>query len=174
MLTIAVIDTSNVTSDFTFVVSVGYLLDMLFNKPISDIDVFYSGCGLKTYKLQTYFTSVKEGPTGPYPDGFEVTHTCTFSEIPVPIQFIKVKDVDKHIETFPSDMMKVKYSLKDGLTNITPALIYDAEAKVFQWDKKVGLNYYTKIKNKYSDWNHPFSNTLDDPTHNLEPAEGEF
>ena len=153
----------------------GAIRDMLLNKPVSDIDVFYEG-ELKLTTLKVYFKLVEETDNGPYPDGFEVTHKVFLDSMPVPIQLIKVKNLEEHIASFPSKLIRVSYFSKEGLQGLNDEFIDCALNKAFWWDMPVDLKYFNKIKAKYSDWKHCF---VDDsfnpePKLKLEPAELDF
>lgn len=135
------------------VVAGGAVRDMLFNKPVSDIDVFYTQ-ELDDIKLKNYFTEAK--PTeNVYPAGWSLTHTLKHKDFPVPIQLIKVKNITEHLATFPSAMLRV-YVDTHGLHGLTFEIMADAITQEFFWDQKVDLNYYLKIKEKYFDWKHMF------------------
>ena len=151
------------------VVAGGAVRDMLLDKPISDIDVFYKG-ELNDEKLKSFFTDVKSNGS-PYPDGFNVTHTIISKTFPVPIQLIQVEDIKKHIDTFPSPMMRV-YVDNFGLHGVEPSFLSDASVNEFYWDKEVDIAYFTKIKAKYYDWHHIFAEDSFNPE--LEPIEDEF
>jgi hypothetical protein len=139
----------------------GAIRDMLLQKPVSDIDVFYEG-EFKESLLNIHFKQIK--PTNQsYPDGFTVTHTVWMMDIPVPIQLIQVKDIEKHIATFPTPMSRVQYSHANGLSNIDLDFTHNVCEKEFVWDSKVDMPYYDKIKEKYSDWKHVFLNEEDSP-----------
>ena len=135
------------------VVAGGAVRDMLFNKPISDIDVFYER-EIVDLLFKHYFPNSITSDTV-YPDGFNVTHNIIHEDFPVKIQLIQVKDIAKHIETFPSPMMRLWFDI-EGIHGLGGDVCADAKAKVFFWDRKVDLGYYLKIKEKYSDWKHEF------------------
>jgi len=132
----------------------GAIRDMLLQKPISDIDVFYTG-ELKEGLLKNTFKTVEVKPNS-YPDGFNVTHTVGLAALPVPIQLIQVESIEKHIGAFPSPLLRVQYNFTKGLEGIDADFISDANAKIFCWDHKADLPYFLKIKSKYSDWKHTF------------------
>lgn len=147
------------------VVAGGAIRDMLFNKPVKDIDVFYEG-ELDDKKLEGYFTSIK--PTGnSYPDGFNVTHTVAHKDFPVPIQLIQVKNIEAHIKTFPSPLIRV-WVEKGVIHGIDSLLVHDALMQEFCWDIKPDLHYFLKIKEKYSDWEHVFMEEAMNPEPELD------
>ena len=153
------------------VVAGGAIRDMLFNKPVSDIDVFYEG-ELKGDVLKQYFPNVITSDSV-YPDGFNVTHNFMCDMFPVKVQLIQVKDIAKHIDTFPSPLMRL-YIDSDGIYGMDSCMFQDALTKTFFWDKEVDLSYFLKIKSKYSDWKHEFMEKHFDPELLLEPMELEF
>jgi Poly A polymerase head domain len=132
----------------------GAIRDMLLHKPVNDIDVFYEG-ELSEKSLKNFFKTVKSSETN-YPDGFNVTHTVTIESIPVPIQLIQVKNIQNHIDTFPTPMSRVWYSYENGLGGVDMDFVHQTINKQFLWDSKVDMPYYDKIKAKYSDWQHVF------------------
>lgn len=140
----------------------GAIRDMLLNKPVSDIDVFYEGT-VNTKTLQAYFEQAQETDIPNYPEGFNVTHKVKQVGIPVPIQLIQVNNIEEHIKTFPSEMLRVSYNVDKGLQGFGDIFIDAAVSQTFWWDQKVDLPYFTKIKNKYSDWKHMFHSEEDNP-----------
>ncbi len=143
------------------VIAGGAIRDMLLQKPVNDIDVFYEG-ELSDKSLNNFFKTVKSSETN-YPDGFNVTHTISLENLPVPIQLIQVKDIKKHIETFPTPMSRVWYSHENGLGGVDMDFVQQAVTKQFLWDSKVDMPYFDKIKAKYSDWEHVFLHMEDNP-----------
>ena len=139
----------------------GAIRDMLLHKPVNDIDVFYEG-ELSDNSLKNFFKTVKSSETN-YPDGFNVTHTVSLAGLPVPIQLIQVKDIQKHIDTFPTPMSRVWYSIENGLNGVDMDFVGQTTTKQFLWDSKVDMPYYDKIKAKYSDWKHVFLDMDDNP-----------
>jgi hypothetical protein len=139
----------------------GAIRDMLLQKPVSDIDVFYEG-DLNEKSLSSYFHQIK-GTSQTYPDGFSVTHTVMMIDLPVPIQLIQVKNIEKHIATFPTQMSRVWYAHEDGLHGVDLDFVYNVTQNEFVWDSKVDMPYYDKIKEKYSDWKHVFLTPKDNP-----------
>lgn len=147
------------------VVAGGAVRDMLFNKPVSDIDVFYEG-EVDDNKLEGNFTNIK--PTGnSYPDGFNVTHTLKHKDFPVPIQLIQVKNIEEHIKTFPSPLMRLSVD-SDGIHGVDSSVFSDAQVQEFCWDMKPDLFYFLKVKEKYSDWKHIFMEKEMNPEQELD------
>ncbi len=139
----------------------GAIRDMLLQKPVNDIDVFYEG-ELSDKSLNNFFKTVKSSETN-YPDGFNVTHTVALTGLPVPIQLIQVKNIQDHIDTFPTPMSRVWYSQDSGLGGVDMDFVHQAINKQFLWDSKVDMPYFDKIKAKYSDWEHVFLHMEDNP-----------
>ena len=147
------------------VVAGGAIRDMLFNKPIDDIDVFYEG-ELKEDMLKQYFPNIVTSDSV-YPDGFNVTHNFMCDMFPVKVQLIQVKNIEAHLKTFPSQMMRMWLN-GDGLHGLDSIVFQDAITKVFFWDQEVDLSYFKKIKAKYSDWKHEFLEKHFNPEHEEE------
>lgn len=139
----------------------GAIRDMLLQKPVSDIDVFYEG-DLKESVLNLHFKNVKS-TNSTYPDGFNVTHNIEYGSIPVPIQLIQVQNIQKHIDKFPTPLSRVQYSHKNGLEGVNMDFVYFVSNKCFEWDDKVDMYYFDKLKEKYSDWKHTFLKKEYDP-----------
>jgi len=135
------------------VVAGGAIRDMLFNKPVDDIDVFYEG-EINESIFKSYFPNATTSDTT-YPDGWNVTHNIMCDSFPVKVQLIQVENIEKHLKTFPSPMMRL-YVDGNGVHGVDSNVIQDAMSQVFFWDKAPDLNYFLKIKAKYSDWKHEF------------------
>ena len=153
------------------VVAGGAIRDMLFNKPVSDIDVFYEG-ELEEDLLKQFFPTVVTSDIV-YPDGFNVTHNIIYESFPVKVQLIQVENIEKHLETFPSPMMRL-YVDGGGVHGLDSSMIQDALTQTFFWDKAPDLSYYLKIKSKYSDWKHEFIEKHFNPESEAEAADLEF
>lgn len=147
------------------VVAGGAVRDMLFNKPVDDIDVFYEG-ELNEAMVKQYFPNAVASDSV-YPDGFNVTHNLMCDMFPVKVQLIQVKDIKKHLETFPSPMMRL-YVNSDGVHGMDSCVFQDAKTKTFFWDQEVDLSYFKKIKAKYSDWKHEFMEKHFNPEQEME------
>lgn len=153
------------------VVAGGAIRDMLFNKPVSDIDVFYEG-ELKEDLLKQFFPTVVTSDSV-YPDGFNLTHNIIYESFPVKVQLIQVENIEKHLETSPSPMMRL-YVDGGGVHGLDSSIIQDALTQTFFWDKAPDLSYYLKIKSKYSDWKHEFMEKHFNPESELEAIDLEF
>ena len=152
----------------TCAVAGGAIRDMLLQKPIADIDVFYEGT-LITKELKQKFKQVKTTHQV-YPDGFNVTHTLMLKYIPVPIQLIQVKNIEEHIATFPTQLSRVSFSLQKGLQGVDMDFVFQVNKQEFFWDDKVDMKYFEKIRAKYSDWVHLFLKPSDNPYYEEELA----
>lgn len=153
------------------VVAGGAVRDMLFNKPVNDIDVLYEG-ELNESMVKQYFPNVVTSDSV-YPDGFNVTHNLMYDKFPVKVQLIQVKDIAKHLETFPSPMMRL-YVDDEGIHGMDTCVFQDALAKTFFWDQAPDLSYFLKIKDKYSDWKHEFMEEQFNPENQLEAVDLDF
>lgn len=153
------------------VVAGGAVRDMLFNKPVDDIDVLYEG-EINESIFKSYFPNTTTSDTT-YPDGWNVTHNIMCDSFPVKVQLIQVENIEKHLETFPSQMMRL-YVDGNGVHGVDSTVIQDAMLKVFFWEKAPDLNYFLKIKSKYSDWKHEFMEEHFNPEEQLEAVDLEF
>ena len=137
------------------VVAGGAVRDMLLEKPIKDIDVFYIG-DLNEESLENYFTSNEDDNSGEaYEDSeFEVLSTKTFPECPYPIQLIKVnvefgKLENWIMDTFGCNLSKVMYG--SGL-NLSDEFLADVELEILTFPKPVSKKYMDKMIDKYPDF----------------------
>jgi len=167
-----ILDRMEVSASTDSAIAGGAIRDMLLQKPVSDIDVFYTGVLIET-RLNIHFDSVETLTDYGYPDGFTVTHKVKVKGLPVPIQLIKVGDVDAHIDLFPSELIRVSYRNSTGLQGLTPSFIDLARLQHFWWDKEVDLKYFSKIKAKYPDWKHMFVEESFNPE-KVQPVELDF
>ena len=129
----------------------GAIRDMLFEKEIKDVDVFYSGNitwmppvwgskeSLHTYKGSDFFL-YSELPNGTL-------------NIPVPIQFINVENVQKAIDSFPSSFCKNALFLDKGL-HIDMECMSNSSVNMVDYDHlKKETSHHLRMKAKYHDWN---------------------
>ena len=154
------------------VVAGGAIRDMLFNKPVDDIDVFYEG-EINESIFKSYFPNATTSDTT-YPDGWNVTHNIMCDSFPIKVQLIQVENIEKHLKTFPSPMMRLYVDGNGGVHGVDSTVIQDAMSQVFFWDKAPDLNYFLKIKAKYSDWKHVFMEKHFNPEEQLEAFDLEF
>ena len=130
----------------------GAIRDMLFQKPIKDIDIFYNG-EIAISTLNKYFNGV-EGLYTKYEDSsFTVTHEIKDNTLfPIPIQLIQCQeDVKEHIKEFPAETGRV-FLDKKGLHNLTPNVFNSEKTKTILFDKPTNIKYLAKYLTKYSDY----------------------
>ena len=140
----------------------GAIRDMLFNKPIKDIDVFYVG-ELETSALKEQFDTVVECDIKYEGSSFTVTHEVKHLLIPVWCQLIKIDgDVMKYINEFPTPIGRVAYSM-EGLKNLTWDVLYAHKDKVIIFDRPTNLKYYNKLSTKYHDYKLSFMHSAHKP-----------
>jgi len=139
------------------VVAGGAIRDMLFDKPIKDIDVFYTG-ELSVNKLnQAGFKDIKF--VGTYYEGSKtiLDFTMQFEKFPVEVQLIHCfDDPVKIIEAFPANIGRCYYDDK-GLHGINGDVLSSADSKTVWFDQPTNYKYYMKYKEKYSDWKLEFA-----------------
>jgi len=131
----------------------GAIRDMLLDKEIADIDVFFSG-NINRHQLAILFNKVEECENGLYEDSsFNVLYKITDKILPVPIQIIQVKgDVKEHISKFPTPLSRVSYSEETAVQGLTKQFIQNAYYKMVMFDKPVNYQYLYKMKQKFPDW----------------------
>jgi len=136
------------------VVAGGAIRDMLLQKPISDIDVFYTG---EVKKHAALTKDLTYSPVG-YPEGWEVTHQVTCLHFPVKIQLIRVPTtIMEHLETFPSPLCRVLYSQESGLVGVGEFFCYNVRMKQLVIDKKIDGYYLDKLQEKFYDYKTVFT-----------------
>lgn len=130
----------------------GAIRDMLFNKPIKDIDVYYTG-ELDTKELKLCYEKVVECDVKYEDNEFTITHEVKSTpNFPCWIQLIQIEDnIPSIIAKFPSAVGRAFY---DGevLENITVELMQAKKTKTIWFDKPCNMKYYMKYKEKYSDY----------------------
>ena len=141
------------------VVTGGAIRDMLFEKPIKDIDIFYEGPDLDKDILKECFSlnDLLDEDTG-YGEEFIVTHPKLHyydkDEIPIPIQLIKVENVLHTIEDFPFAFCK-NHLDSSGLF-ITKQSMEVHHNKYMYHPTTVDEKYLNRMKLKYQDYKfHP-------------------
>lgn len=138
----------------------GAIRDMLFEKPIKDIDVFYSKGSFKdkpNLLEKTYFTET--GNTPPEYEGcaFSLKHNLYNKEFPgIKIQLIKVEDPFKAVNEFPIDLCRVSFGRSSSggaeTLNLPPELLADIPSKKCWHESSTKPDYLEYIKDKYSGW----------------------
>jgi hypothetical protein len=151
------------------VVGGGCLRDMLFEKEIKDIDVFYSKGNYKVLNSDSFLNlaTFEELPLNAvsseeYAESeFKVTNNLKSALIDVPIQLIKVKhNPYKHIDEFPINICRVAYGPVVPGTGFTsyPTLqiptdvLEDYFSKRIYYDLGISEGYLQRIQEKYHDW----------------------
>jgi len=132
------------------IIAGGAIRDMLLDKEIADIDVFYNG-DLDEKGLKTFFPKTEVCEYGVYEDSsFNVKYKCWSNMVPVPIQLIEVKEnVLEHINKFPTKLSRVFYTRLQGVQNVTKTFEIDAIAKIVTFDKPVNHQYLNKMRDKF-------------------------
>jgi len=129
----------------------GAIRDMLFDKEVKDIDVFYTG---EITKIPKEYKA-KECDTKYDGSSFTLTHeipACNVVNIPVPIQFIQVESIDEIIANFPSNICRCALFRDDGLY-IDQDLPKAASKKQHDYlASKLNSDHYLRLRAKYSDW----------------------
>lgn len=142
---------SSIDGPTDIAVAGGAIRDMLFEKEVKDIDVFYTGD--ITWMPLAY--GAKECFTKYDGCNFTLTYEIPANGVPglpVPIQLIKVEDVNKTIQAFPSNICKCALFLDDGLA-LASGLLEAAVTKQFDYSlDKMDSDHFKRLKAKYSDW----------------------
>ena len=131
----------------------GCLRDMLLQKPIKDIDVFYTG-DIPELNTTPAFGNVKECGMEYENTGWQVTHDMTHKTFGIPIQMIHVKNktIKEHIDLFPTCLSRISYTKDGGLEGIDSQFIAHSVDKTLVFDRKVDQAYLDKMKAKFPDW----------------------
>lgn len=143
------------------VVGGGCLRDMLFEKEVKDIDVFYSKGQWEKSTWQN-FAKFEQLPLKPGIEEYEeskftVTNNLKTHLIDLPIQLIKVEDNPyKHIDFFPINICRVAFGCvqQNGypILQLPPDVLEDYFDKKCYYDSDTSPNYLARIKEKYNDW----------------------
>lgn len=146
----------------------GCVRDMLLDKPIKDIDLFYEGeLNQDLIKQRFAIQPKKKNPwlnteaiagllddLAPYPDNenwnIKYNHV-TFAGCDLPIQLIQVKDVSTHLDTFGANISKVAY-FGDGTMYLSPGFIEDIMTQTLHIDPNCGEKYQDKIIAKFPEF----------------------
>ena len=140
----------------------GAIRDMLFDKPIKDIDVFYSKYIWATaheapLKYGTFITNV-ECHTEKYEGSkFQLTHSFDFSSFPgTRVQLIKTElPPQQHVENFPIDICCVSYGSINGESNQLhiPNFVMECyNNKKVYCSSDVNEEYLNRIQQKYPEY----------------------
>lgn len=158
----------------------GAIRDMLLEKPINDIDVFYEGTladPLQVFhepKEETFYKNAKrkkfvswgepvdpvpseslfEGdpPVEFYPDSdWKVTKQKVFyKDCKFPIQLIQCKNFDTHLETFGAALSRV-YVDRNGV-HLTNDFLRAVELKMCLFEEECSMGYMMKIIKKFPEY----------------------
>lgn len=139
------------------IVAGGAIRDMLLDKPISDVDIFYEG-SLDLNKLLEFFTWGSASHTATQEDyeteedSWSLTYgnmKCKFSGMKV--QFINVQNVYEHIDTFGCNISKVWYHATNGLM-LTQEFMDGVMFKTLDFEGCTREKYAEKIIAKYPEY----------------------
>lgn len=137
------------------IIAGGAIRDMLLDKPISDVDIFYEG-SLNQSKLLEFFTwnSIDVPDVEEYEnDGtWSLTYgnmKCKYSGMKV--QFINVQNVYEHIDTFGCNISKVWYHATNGLM-LTHEFMDGVMYKTLDFEGCTREKYAEKIIAKYPEY----------------------
>lgn len=136
----------------------GAVRDVLLDKPIKDIDIFYTG-ELDVLKVYDYFNQI---PTRFGDDlnmfydnednDWIVTYNRMRSKLTKhPLQFIQCKDFTAHLKTFGVGLSQVAL-LADGTLWITPEFMKDVTTECLHFHPNCGEKYRDKICDKYPEY----------------------
>lgn len=148
------------------IIAGGCLRDMLLDKPISDIDIFYPAYKANEFKVPLTLKSetpklsgFSEAMVPIYDNSFtQLTHVAVHKQTHLPIQFIKV-DLEKAgyanmveyvFGVFPLTISRVCMDY-DGL-HVSTSFLTDSYNKYLVFDDTTPPEYEDKITAKYSDW----------------------
>lgn len=149
----------------------GFVRDMLLDKPIKDIDVFYEGTIVNPYKKEVCLPKQKIDKTYDFSEdlfnqivaeltenhiyknsGWNVTIQETHKDgVDYPIQFIQCKEFDTHIDTFGCSLSKVFIDL-NGL-HLTNSFLTSVGLQIIKFDD-INSRYAKRIKHKYPEYSH--------------------
>lgn len=140
------------------IIAGGCLRDMLLQKPITDIDVFYTG-DIPELHPSLVFGNVEMCAVEYENTGWQVTHDMTHKTFGISIQMIHVKNktIKEHIDTFPTCLSRISYTKDEGLEGIDSQFIICCVDKHLVFDRKVDQSYLDKMKAKFPDWEVIFS-----------------
>ena len=132
----------------------GAIRDIILDKPITDIDVWYTQ-PLDKDKIPKIFKVEKVSSHEPYEQGeddyFNVEFPqVKFKDFEYPIQLINTTDIKKRIECFPVNVSKISFD-KDGL-HMTKEFLFGMNEKWLIFDTDCPDKYKEKIIAKYSDY----------------------
>ncbi len=142
----------------TPVIAGGYLRDNWFNKPASDIDLFYEG----DLDHPTLLLSYPNASSGKVINCYGDCRLISCININLnsdddllllgttKLQLLQVKSFKENWECFPCNMSKIMLSLYGMF--ISNDFISGANTKKLVFTKDVKFEYFSKITRKYSSW----------------------
>lgn len=133
----------------------GAIRDMLFEKPISDIDVFYSSGTFNPGSFASNLINLQHFPVSDhnYPDNkFEVTNIIKVNYLPVHIQLIKVQSPLKWIKDFPVEISRFYMNPYGDLCLNADLLLIAEKKQLYSFSSENTEKYNQKIVTKYNDW----------------------
>lgn len=131
----------------------GALRDMLCEKPIKDVDVFFKeGNYSNPSSYNPYGFSNWKPFVGSYEGNstFELVGNVSNECVPVNIQLIRVKNVIDTINSFPLGISQV-WLTTEGLVLPTTS-IEDIENKHLWFNGDCSLDYKSRMLDKFHDW----------------------
>ena len=135
----------------------GAIRDMLFDKPIKDIDVFYYQDTIPVINYGTFITNVDYTPEKYEGSKFQLTHSFNYSGFPeTRVQLIKTElPPQQHVENFPIDICCVSYGSINGESNQLhiPNFVMECyNLKKVYCSSSVDDEYLNRIQQKYPEY----------------------
>jgi hypothetical protein len=134
------------------IIAGGAIRDMLLEKPVKDIDIFYKGT-LPDSVVKQLFTVQAKYDKAYEESTFKVFYAKVFyKDVNLPIQLIETKQDPREIvlDDFGVNLSKVWFS--QGGIVLTNEFLLDANVKVLTFKEGCSPNYVERIRNKYSDY----------------------
>ena len=128
----------------------GAIRDMLLQKEVADIDVFFEGT-LDDAIVHKIWPEAITKPETDYTN-CKVLYDVTDSLFPVKVQLIQVENVPLHISEFPTSLSRVSYGQFAGLTGVDITFLVCVEVKELLFDKPVNMKYLCKMQEKFPDY----------------------
>jgi hypothetical protein len=141
----------NIIGPTDIMVTGGAIRDMLFDKEIKDIDIYYTG------EIESIYAGYKVQATGIKYEGttFQITHEISATsvpQLPVPVQLIKVEALEEAVKNFPSSLCRPSFYKTKGLYIPNDTLIWALDNYVDYDINKISSDHYKRMKAKYHDW----------------------
>ena len=134
------------------VVAGGAIRDMLLDKPVKDIDIFYKGT-LPDSVVKQLFTVETKYNDNYEEDTFKVRYTKVFyNDVTLPIQLIETKEDPRSIiiDDFGVNLSKV-WLTRAGLV-IPNEFLLDASLKILTFKPNCKQSYVERIIDKYPEY----------------------